>query len=71
MSQMNTVSFEVVPTKEVALETQSPTKSPSNKKGLDLHWSNVDFFVKDKPVLKDCWGEVSAIYYYFPAVAQI
>jgi len=34
-------------------ENKEANKSP------DLHWVGVQFKVKDKPILQDCWGIVS------------
>lgn len=35
------------------------------KHGRDLSWSNVNFVVGEKSVLKDCWGEVQAQNFIF------
>lgn len=60
------VAFEMVPTADNAqqLDAASPaapsvSKSGKVKHGKSISWSSVNFTVKDKVVLKDCWGEVS------------
>ncbi len=62
---MSGVVFEKVPTGEdsVVPETspasRSVSKSGKVKHGKTISWTNVNFLVKDKSVLKDCWGEVT------------
>lgn len=33
-------------------------RSPSKLKRQDVKWSKVNFRVKDKQILSDCWGHV-------------
>ena len=46
------VSFAIVPTDD---DEESATPEKTQK---DLSWTNVNFRVKNKAILKDCWGEV-------------
>lgn len=44
----------------VNIETEKDhTMIPVKKQAKDLVWSNVNFSVGEKSILKDCWGEVS------------
>lgn len=58
------VAFEKVSTDdggvlpEVSPVNLSRSKTGKVKQGKSISWSNVTFTVKDKYVLKDCWGEV-------------
>lgn len=55
-----TATFSVAPTEEPASELAA--KAGRVKAGRDITWSNVDFMVGEKAVLKDCWGEVSHLH---------
>lgn len=59
---MNT--FTAVPTSDEELHE-------GEKKMKDIRWTNVNFKVKNKVILSDCWGEVSIIASINTSVADV
>lgn len=68
------VAFEMVPTADDAQQLDAGSPAPTSfsktgkvKHGKSISWSSVNFTVKDKVVLKDCWGEVRIDHYCGPS----
>lgn len=57
---MSVEDGKVIPTNHEYELVESQIKSVSSRKAPDMTWSNLNFKVKDKYILKDCWGKAAS-----------